>query len=71
MKIWKLSYSVDDNEPTDIVYWANKPSYCSLKEQLMNGFLTEDLINILLDTGRVSISYWVYYLEQVDVIENE
>ena len=70
MKIWKLESQTP--EYTEIVaYWVNKPSVLDLKHCIANTFLSEDMLNYLLDQGKVNILYWDYLLEEVEVIEND
>jgi len=71
MKIWKLFYSVDSEHCEDIAYWCKMPTIQQIAKAANNGFLTGEKLSILHDTLKVDVMYWTFYLEEIEVIEND
>ena len=73
LKIWKLECSHSGDPLYTWAYFKNKPSI----QTLINEFnLTKELpkekdLAQLINTGRVKIKWDEFYLEEVEVIEND
>lgn len=74
MKIWRLECSHSGDPLYTWAFFKNKPDYKTLANEFKDYRtepMPEDVLEQLINTGRVIFKYDDFYLEEVEVIENE
>ena len=74
MKIWRLECSNCDDPLHTWAFFKNKPDYKTLANEFKDyktNPMPEDVLEQLINTGRGIFRYDDFYLEEVEVIEND
>jgi len=74
VKIWRLECSHGGDPLYTWAFFKNKPDYKTLANEFKDYRtepMPEDVLDQLINTGRVIFKYDDFYLEEVEVIEND
>ena len=74
MKIWRLEYSHSGDPLYNWAFFKNKPDYKTLANEFKEYRtepVPEDVLEQLINIGRVIFKYDDFYLEEVEGIEND